>query len=572
MLVCKQSRQHCTFFPPAVLFVILIMVTSAPAAAGTAGQAKVDRLMMGLITPYLDYTRPWINGTADHNIQHDPMLEWLVEVDPETGQYKPWLAESWQAAPDGRSWTIKLQKGVQYHHGFGEFTAEDVIHNHSLWCDPNYPGRKDPPSAAYRSGICAVERIEVLNPHEIKMHCKVVCLDLPFYYSSAANIMMFSKKQWDAEGETGYERRPAGTGPYIFKERELGRYVLYERAPTPHWKHGVVDWKQIQMTWTLEEPTRFAQLLAGETHLTEVNKDLTDELVSKGYKLIRSRGTAQQVQLNFGGLYFGTEDPQTKRYTEDGGTTGKLDQSVPWTNVKVRQAINKAINREELLRVLYKGRAAPMYVAGFYPDLEGWDPTWEKRFPEMYGYDPAAAKRLLAEAGYPKGFKAKAWLFPFAGAPELIPLVEAISIHLREVGIELELEEADWVAAVRPKLRERKANRYLWPLPPSKKAVEPQLAVFNTGKGIPHMFETDELYKMWEELLQLSEPKARDAQLRKIGTYKFENFETIPLFNVFIEVIVDPKIVADWPFPGWDGGDIGHTWLIQACKQAAACR
>jgi peptide/nickel transport system substrate-binding protein len=572
MVVRKRSRLLHSFFLMALLTVLLIIMTSAPAAAGTAGQAKVDRLVMGLITPYLDYTRPWINGTADHNIQHDPMLEWLVEVEPETGQYKPWLAESWQMAPDGRSWTLKLQKGVQYHHGYGEFTAQDVIHNHGLWCDPNYPGRKDPPTAAYRSGICAVERIEELNPHEIKMHCKVVCLDLLFYYSSAANIMMFSKKQWDAEGETGYERRPAGTGPYIFKERELGRYVLYERASTPHWKHGVVDWKELQMTWTLEEPTRFAQLLAGETHLTEVNKDLTDELVSKGYKLIRSRGTAQQVQINFGGLYFGTEDPQTKRYTEDGGTTGKLDLSVPWTNVKVRQAINKAINREELLRVLYKGRATPMYVAGFYPDLEGWDPIWEKRFPEMYGYDPATAKRLLAEAGYPKGFKAKAYLFPFAGAPELVPLMEAVSIQLREVGIELELEEADWVAVVRPKLRERKANRYLWAIPPSKKAVEPQLAVFNTGKGLPHQFETDELYKMWEELLQLSEPKARDAQLRKIGTYKFENFETIPLFNVFIEVIVDPKIVADWPFPGWDGGDVGHTWLIQACKQEKPCR
>jgi peptide/nickel transport system substrate-binding protein len=570
MMMRERSMLRCGLCLLALLLVLLI--TSAPGVAGTAGQAKVDRLVMGLITPYLDYTRPWINGTADHNIQHDPMLEWLVEVDAETGQYKPWLAESWQMAPDGRSWRLQLRKGVQFHHGYGEFTAQDVVHNHGLWCDPNYPGRKDPPTAAYRSGICAVERIEVLNPHEIEMRCKVVCLDLPFYYSSAANIMMFSKKQWDAEGETGYERKPAGTGPYIFKERELGRYVLYERAPTPHWKYGVVDWKELQMTWTLEEPTRFAQLLAGETHLTEVNKDLTDELVGKGYKLIRSRGTAQQVQINFGGLYFGTEDPQTKRYTEDGGTTGKLDLSVPWTNIKVRQAINKAINREELLRVLYKGRASPMYVAGFYPDLEGWDPSWEKRFPEMYGYDLATAKRLLAEAGYPKGFKAKAWLFPFAGAPELVPLMEAVSIQLREVGIELELEEADWVAAVRPRLRERKANRYLWAIPPSKKAVEPQLAVFNTGKGLPHQFETDELYKMWEELLQIADPKARDAQLRKIGTYKFENFETIPLFNVFIEVIVDPKIVTDWPFPGWDGGDIGHTWLIQACKQEQPCR
>jgi ABC-type transport system substrate-binding protein len=58
-----------------------------------AGKAKVDRLIMGLITPYLDYIRPWINGTADHNIQHDPAFEWLIEVAPD-GQYKPWLAES----------------------------------------------------------------------------------------------------------------------------------------------------------------------------------------------------------------------------------------------------------------------------------------------------------------------------------------------------------------------------------------------------------------------------------------------------------------------------------------------
>src|SRR5262249_14848190 len=87
----------------ALLLRILLVVAAPTARAQAQGKPKVDRLVMGLITPYLDYVRPWINGTADHNIQHDPMQEWLIEVDP-SGQYKPWLADSWTQGPNGRSW------------------------------------------------------------------------------------------------------------------------------------------------------------------------------------------------------------------------------------------------------------------------------------------------------------------------------------------------------------------------------------------------------------------------------------------------------------------------------------
>jgi len=568
--------QHSRLYKSTLWIVVaLLFLTFAgptlPAQAAE-GQAKVDRLVIGLILPFRDYFRPWINGTPDHNIQHDPVMEWLIEIDPDTGKYVPWLATSWKMAPDGLSWQVKLAEGVQFHHGYGEFTAKDLVHSHALWCDEAYPGRTDMPSSAYRKGMCMVNRVEVVNDHEVVMHCKNPCLDFEFYYSEGANVMIFSKAQWDKEGEMILETKPAGTGPYLFKERKLDQYVLYERGPTPHWKRGVVDWKEVQMTWTIEEPTRYAQILAGETHMTEVNKDLVDQAVGKGYKLIRSRGPAQQVQIFIGGLYFGTEDKETGRYTEHGGTTGKLDLKVPWTKKEVRQAMNKAINREEILEVLYKNRATLQYVGGFYPDLPGWDPTWEQRFPEMYGYDPDAARELLAKAGYPNGFKAKAWLVPFAGAPELIPLVEAVQTQLLEVGIELELVEADVVAGVTPVQRERRANWYLRAGPPSKKAVEAQIALFNGGQSIVHSFEDDTIYAMWQELLQIVDPVKRDALLRKIGNYKFENFEIIPLFDVYIEVLVDPNIVADWAFPGWDGGDIGHVWRITACKQEKPCK
>src|SRR5436305_14225286 len=112
----------CALLLVALALLSLALVQVEAQTQPAAGKAKVDRLVMGLITPYLDYIRPWINGTADHNIQHDPMFEWLTEAAPDA-QYNPWLPESWEMAQDGKPMRSKSQKGVQFQHGDGEFTA-----------------------------------------------------------------------------------------------------------------------------------------------------------------------------------------------------------------------------------------------------------------------------------------------------------------------------------------------------------------------------------------------------------------------------------------------------------------
>jgi hypothetical protein len=241
-----------------VLLLGIAGVQAQPQAAG-AGKAKVDRLVMGLIEKYRDYWRPWINGTADHMIQHDPAFEWLFEVDPTSGKYNPgWLRV--------RKWPRTAGRGTSSCARGCSSTTATASSPPKMWCTTMPYGAtrntrvvKIHPYASSQAGICQVERMEVINDHEIVMHCKVVCLDMQFYYSSAATFVIFSKAQWDKDGEMAYETKPAGTGPYMFKERQPDRYVLYERAPTPHWKHGIVDWKELQMTWTTEEPTRLAQ-------------------------------------------------------------------------------------------------------------------------------------------------------------------------------------------------------------------------------------------------------------------------------------------------------------------------
>ena len=74
---------------------------------------------------------------------------------------------------------------------------------------------------------------------------------------------------------------------------------------------------------------------------------------------------------------------------------------MPWTNKKVRQALNMAVNRQEILATIFAGKGTLAYVSGWLPISEGWNPEWEKKFDQTYGYNPTRAKALLKEAGYP---------------------------------------------------------------------------------------------------------------------------------------------------------------------------
>ena len=158
--------------------------------------------------------------------------------------------------------------------------------------------------------------------------------------------------------------------------------------------------------------------------------------------------------------------------------------------------------------MLYKGRASPMYVHGFYPDLEGWDPR-----PGRSGSRRCMAMIPPRQNGCSRR----------RGIPRVSKTTLAISIRRRPGNDRGDGSGGPSVA--RGGHRDRAGRRRLgccrapqvaetgsqWvPLgdPLSKKAVEPQLAVFNVGKGIGHIFQTDEIYKMWEDLLQITDAKA----------------------------------------------------------------
>ena len=122
----------------------------ALAAGPFAAAADTDRVVAALISPGAESNRFWTSSLSWHML--DPSLEGLVAQDPVTGDYTgDGLAVSWEHSPDFTEWTFKLREGVEFHFGYGEFTAADVIHSYMLHTGKTRSCRESRSFAARRS-------------------------------------------------------------------------------------------------------------------------------------------------------------------------------------------------------------------------------------------------------------------------------------------------------------------------------------------------------------------------------------------------------------------------------------
>jgi len=185
------------------LLVVLASIPGATPTPGSAQDAKVQRLVFAS-AGFEDTNRFWRVARPDH-LQYDPFLETLLDVDPKTGEYVPRLAEKWSATPDFREWTFHLRKGVQFHYGFGPFTARDVVHSHALLVRPEGTA---PQVGVWRQ----VEEIKIVNDHQVVFRMKRPWTTMLYSASRAGELRIVSKAQWDKEGLEGFEKRPAGDG------------------------------------------------------------------------------------------------------------------------------------------------------------------------------------------------------------------------------------------------------------------------------------------------------------------------------------------------------------------------
>jgi peptide/nickel transport system substrate-binding protein len=518
----------------------LMSATSIPASAG---EPQVQRLVFGS-AGFTEGNRFWTIVRPEH-LQFDPFLETLLDIDPKTGEFTPRLAEKWQASPDMKEWTFWLRKGVQFHNGFGEFTAKDVVHSHAFML------RQD--ATATFVGIWRLaEEVKIVDDHQVVFRMKRPVSMMPYLVSRCCDLRIVSKAQWDKEGPEGFDKRPAGTGSYRYLDRKLGYSISYERVDK-HWAGEKPDFKELEIRLAPEATTRLAMLLGGEAHMVDLPRELQKEAIGRGMKLVSSAQPVDWMSIYFGGLYFLPGDP-------------KFDPKVPWTNKKVRQAMNMAVNRKELVETVFAGKATPVYVSGWLPISEGWNQEWVSRFDQLYGYNPARARELLKEAGYAPGtVKVKVVAFTDPGESEGPLVAEALGVYFQEVGIDATIETLDPVK-IRDMGRSKSMHCCIAPNIVTWRPSEEWIRNTHSGYGNGHSFEDEFIQKRYDALTLSVDPGERQRLAREIGDHLFEEFSSIPLFWLHNEVAVNPKVVAGWTYPGLGGGRSTHFHLLKAVR------
>jgi ABC-type transport system substrate-binding protein len=515
-----------------------------------------------------DTNHTWLQSRSGQ-LDKRPALEYLIGIDQNTGQYIPQLAEKWVMAPDGKSWTLTLRKGIKFidtGKDWGEFTAKDVRHavflitqtesvqtDSGLW--RSFTGMTKDDTDAQR--IKKVEEgVEILDPYTVVIHTKVATPELVDTLSMNADLGMESKARWDAGGKGLYEQKVVGTGSFQFVERKLGQHVLYESVPN-HWRK-TADYKELEFRWVQESVTRLAAIVANEVHISDVDRALQKDAVSKGIKIVPSKLPAIQHVWAFGGSYFATPD--------------KLDPQVPWANPTngklVRQAMNLAINRKAIGDQILGGKVELVKVFGFHPKVDNatwpgvYNPDWDKNFDALYGYNPAKAKELLAQAGYPNGFEFKIYLYTLPGLPEIVDIGQALQLDWQAIGLKPKLEEIDFPRA-RGLYTTKAIQGSIYGLRRAPNALD-TLRIFNAAKNsVVYSYEHPTIEQKWDELNKTVPLADRGRILREIGDQKFNEFAEMPMFWLYADAAVNPKYVSEYVFPGNITGFYTHLEYVK---------
>jgi ABC-type transport system substrate-binding protein len=323
-----------------------------------------------------------IDWQIAHNI-FDTLYQWVPKPGSAGTELEPGLASAMPTiSSDGKTYTIPLKHGIKFQPPVNrEVTAEDFKYSFERMLSlPQAPATNFYTGVvgadAFMAGKAAhVDGFKVLDPYTLEI--TLASPNLAFIDTLSMYFTSPIPKEWvEKWGNKKVPRHPLGTGPFAFDHWTPGQEIVLNR--NPNYRDVSQVWlDQLNYEISLNPQTAFLRLQRGEV-------DMLGDMVPPG----------EVVNV--------TTNPSMKPYVYSMPEVGTIylflnTQMKPLDNVKVRQAISWAVNRDKIVKLL-AGQAQSLYQL-WPPGMPGHQP--DKKW---YGYDPAKAKALLAEAGFPNGF------------------------------------------------------------------------------------------------------------------------------------------------------------------------
>ena len=497
---------------PAPTTVATVVSTSAPAAKSPTGS-----LTVALSTLEAETFMPW-NGGGGRTSYLAMIYEYLVYLDPKTGELKPGLATKWDMSADGKMLTLQLRQGVQFQGGNGELTSEDVKYSlERLAAQDSIAG----PAGILRNNFASIDAPE---PYKVVVNLKASLPDLLIGYLSDANqALIVSKKYVTTAGDAKANTQPIGTGPYaLAEEHKKGGPIKLTTVPNveKHWR-VVPAYKNVTFLLVPEEATRVAMLKNGEADLAPISYDSIDTIKASGLNVVSIPKSWSPI-IRLGGLI--ATDP--KRFKGDN----------PWAKVQVRQALNYAIDKNAIAKTIFRGEATPGGSGDPVPPFYDIEP---------YPYDVAKAKQLLTEAGYPNGFPITLKTFTTVPGAELPTIGEAVALYWKAIGVDVKIVPTDF-GTVRGEWTGGKAVDYVW-IHRGLAFADPFTAAATEYKDNPFaVFVTAEYTDLFNKSSAEVDPKKRQQLALEYG--KLMRDQAANIFLVFAnEPYGASKKIGQWP-------------------------
>ncbi len=395
-----------------------LLLTASSGAALSQGTLRIGMTVADI---------PLVDGAPDQGTEgakfagytiYDPLVSYDLSSATTAASIRPALAESWQVDPtDDRKWIFTLRRGVTFHDG-SPFNADAVLFNLDRALDKNSPVYSASFDRQIRSYLPSLEAWRKLDDHTVEL--TTTQPDSLFVYQ-LPRLLIASPAQYQKVGSDWdeFRRSPSGTGAWRFGSM-VPRQRLELVPNKSYWDtERVPKLDRLVLLPIPEASARTAALLSGRVDWIETpSPETVQTLEGRGFTVSTSA------------------IPHIWPYH-----LSHLPDS-PFSDVRVRRALNLAIDRDGLVELLH-GLAVP--AVGTVPPESPWfgQPTFK------ITYDPERAKALLAEAGYGPGNPLKVTAaISTSGSGQMFPMLmnEFIQENLRDIGVELNLEVFEWEA------------------------------------------------------------------------------------------------------------------------------